>query len=254
MLRNCKFALPGHDLPEGTFICVCHPDCEGEPKLMKDCACCCRFEARPKPVDRPEVVQPADGKTKLIPLTKGKAALVDVGDFERLGRFKWHAIKVGPNYYACSRKNGKTILMHREIMQPPEGMVVDHRKAPTLNNRRSNLRVCTQAQNRYNTKHYGKKSPYKGVTPKGDKWEAKIKHRGVTHLSGSTTIRPRRPASRDRKAIKLFGEYAWLNFPDEVKVRIVSFSGRIHLRSCVWGRAVIRKSRRARRRGRRAEG
>ncbi len=248
---NCKFALPGHDLPEGTFICVCHPDCEGEPKLMKDCACCVRFEARPEPVDRPEVVQPADGKTKLIPLTKGKAALVDVGDFERLCTFKWHAIKVGPNYYACSRKNGRTILMHREIMQPPAGMVVDHRKPPTTNNRRSNLRVCTQAQNRYNTRPYGKKSPFKGVTPKGDKWEAKIKHRGVTEHLGIFDDPAEAARVRDRKAIELFGEYAWLNFPDEARVRIVSLSGSIHVRSAVWGRLATRRNPGRRRRRRR---
>jgi len=54
--------------------------------------------------------------------------------------------------------------------EAPEGMVVDHKKAPTLNNHRENLRICTQAQNRYNTRHYGHKSPYKGVFPEGDKW------------------------------------------------------------------------------------
>jgi len=241
---NCKFALAGHDLPEGTFVCVCHPEAEGEPKLMKSEGRCGRFEAKPKPVDRPEVVQPEDGKTKLIPLTKGKVAMVDPEDFERLNQFKWHAIKVGPNYYACSRKNGRTILMHREIMQPPAGMVVDHKKAPTLNNHRANLRVCTQAQNRYNTRPYGRRSPYKGVTPRGDKWEAKIKHRGVTQVLGIFDDPAQAARVRDRKAIQLCGEYAWLNFPNEF--RFVDLKGTIHLRSCVRGYLSVQRRTRGR--------
>jgi len=243
---NCKFALPAHDAPEGSFFCASHPATPGEPRLVRCDACCCRFEARPKPVDRPEVVQPEDGRIKLIPLTKGKVAMVDAADFEPLSRFKWHAIKVGPNYYACSRKNGRTILMHREIMQPPKGMVVDHKKPPTLNNCRENLRVCTQAQNRYNTRHYGEKSPYKGVTPRGDKWEAQIKHKGVTQRLGIYDDPAEAARVRDRKAVELFGEFAWLNFPDEVRGRIIRLQGTIRLHACAWGRLTKVRRRRTR--------
>jgi hypothetical protein len=235
-------------MPEGTFFCANHPDALGEPKLVHCRQCCCgRFEAKPKPVDRPEVTQPADGKTKLIPLTKGKVALVDAADFERLRRFKWHAIKVGPNYYACRKENGRSILMHREIMQPPEGMVVDHAKYNSLNNKRENLRVCTQAQNRYNTRHYGRKCPYKGVTPRGDQWEGQIKHKGVTHRLGLYDNPAEAARARDRKAIELFGEYAWLNFPDEL--RIVYLSGTIRLRACVRDCPLRMKRSKAKRTG-----
>lgn len=246
---NCKFALPGHDMPEGTFFCANHPDSLGEPRLVPSCACCCRFEVKPKPVDRPEVSQPPDGKTKLIPLTKGKVAMVDAADFERLSQFRWHAIKVGPNYYACRKDKGSSVLMHREIMQPPEGMVVDHMKFNSLNNKRENLRVCTQAENRYNTRPYGRKSPFKGVTPKGDKWEAKIKHRGKTEHLGTFDDPAQAARVRDRMAIKLFGEYAWLNFPEEL--RVVKVSGTIRLQIRPRGR--LSKVRR-RRLGRRTEG
>jgi hypothetical protein len=190
------------------------------------------------------VVQPQDGKTKLIPLTRGKVAMVDPEDFERLSQFKWHAIKIGPKYYACRKDKCRSILMHREIMQPPSGMVVDHKKPATLNNHRANLRVCTQADNVHNSRPYGKKCPFKGVTPKGDKWEAKIKHHGKTDHLGVFDDPAEAARIRDRKAFELFGEYAWLNFPDEVKGRIVSLGGSIHLRACAWGRLVIRRRRR----------
>lgn len=243
----CKFALPAHDAPQGTFFCACHPQTPGEPRLVRRDAYCCRFEAKPKPVDRPEVVQPADGKTKLIPLTKGKVAMVDAADFESLCRFKWHAIKAGPNYYACRKDKCRSILMHREIMQPPEGMVVDHKKPPTLNNRRENLRVCTQAQNRYNTRHYGNKSEFKGVTPKGDKWEARIKHKGVTQHLGIYDDPAQAARVWDRKAVELYGEFAWLNFPDEIRGRIICLKGTIRLHACVWGKLTkVRRSRRRR--------
>jgi len=236
---NCKFALPGHDLPAGTFVCVSHPEAPGEPKLVPCQGCCRRFAAQPKPVDRPEVVQPEDGKTKLIPLTRGKVAMVDAADFEWLSRFKWHAVKAGSNYYACRKEGGKDILMHRQIMQPPEGMVVDHKEPPTLNNHRENLRVCTQAQNRYNTRHFGRQSEFKGVRPHGDKWEGRINHKGVKYRLGLYDDPAEAARARDRKAAELCGEYAWLNFPNEIKGRIIFLKGTIRLRSCLRGRLTV---------------
>lgn len=54
----------------------------------------------------------------------------------------------------CFTKNGhkKHVCMQTVIMNPPVGMLVDHINMDRLDNRRSNLRICTNQQNRWNTK------------------------------------------------------------------------------------------------------
>ncbi len=87
-----------------------------------------------------EVKQPADENVKYIPLTQGKVAIVDAEDYAWLSQHKWYLQKKGGNSYAVRRENGKMIRMHREIMQTPEGLVVDHKDGCGLHNRKCNMR------------------------------------------------------------------------------------------------------------------
>lgn len=225
---NCVFALAVRNAGPEIFICVTHPDTPGEPILVCDEWICPRFEARPAPTLRPEPAETPEPGAALIPLTQNKVAIVDVADFEWLSRYKWHVKRMGEKFYACRSEMGRTILMHRQIMQAPKGMVVDHKKDGSLNNRRRNLRICTQAQNRYNSRPAGNKSGFKGVYPQGDKWYGVVEHKGKQHYAGTHDTPAEAARARDRLAVKLFGEYAWLNFPDEV--HIVYLKGTIHLR------------------------
>ena len=126
--------------------------------------------------------------TKKIRLTKGKFTTVDDEDYEFLSEFNWCITGSGKKEYAITRmgiKNGydgKNVTMHRIILNPPEGMCVDHIDGDGLNNRRSNLRICTQAENVRNRrkpsindeKYMGIKT-YKGVR--------KTRYRAVTGIS-----------------------------------------------------------------------
>jgi hypothetical protein len=87
---------------------------------------------------------------KLIPLTQGKFAIVDAADYEWLSQYKWFVKKRKNTSYAESKKKGKTVKMHRLITGAPPHLFVDHIDHNGLNNRRSNLRLCTQQQNVYN--------------------------------------------------------------------------------------------------------
>ena len=93
---------------------------------------------------------------KKIKLTKEKYALVDTEDYDWLNQYKWHS---GINtdkkiFYAITylSKNKQHIQMARFIMDCPKGMVVDHINGNQLDNRKKNLRICTQHQNSMNRK------------------------------------------------------------------------------------------------------
>lgn len=93
---------------------------------------------------------------KKIKLTQGMFALVDDMDFEYLNQWKWHYNKgrgQGRAQRSTSRKSieGKTsIFMHRIIMNVPKDMQIDHKNGNGLDNRKENLRVCTNMENNRN--------------------------------------------------------------------------------------------------------
>jgi len=164
--------------------------------------------------------------SKKIPLTQGKFAIVDDEDYEELNKYKWQA-RIGANTYYAYRgitKNGKTkiLFMHEQIMNPPKNMDTDHIDRNGLNNRRSNLRICSRSQNMHNIVARGKTSKYKGVSweigqiYKGKqypgRWRAGIKQDYKTYHLGSFNSEIEAAKAYDRKAIELYKEFANTNF------------------------------------------
>jgi hypothetical protein len=106
---------------------------------------------------------------KEIKLTQNKVVLVDDEDYEYLNQWKWYADTNKKTNYA-SRKivlDGikTSIRMHTVIMKTPIGLTVDHINHNGLDNRKENLRVCTQEQNSKNRLKVNGKSKYLGVSP-----------------------------------------------------------------------------------------
>jgi len=90
-----------------------------------------------------------------IKLPRGKYALVDDSDFERVNQFKWCCTKHGHTYYAhrtirTSPTTHIKIYLHRFILNSPKGKEVDHINRNALDNRRENLRHVTSFQNKLN--------------------------------------------------------------------------------------------------------
>lgn len=118
-----------------------------------------------------------------IKLTDNLYALVDKDDYDKLIKFNWHSQPASnkKGFYANRNdgfdENGRRlqVKMHRQIMNFPDGMDVDHINGNTLDNRKSNLRICTHAENCQNQKSRGGKSQYRGITKhKNGKWRARL--------------------------------------------------------------------------------
>jgi hypothetical protein len=154
-----------------------------------------------------------------IPLTRGKFALVDARDYYRLAKFAWHASGPAKNkLYAARREGPKAIMMHRMIMDAPDHLFVDHIDHNGLNNCRSNLRLCTPAQNRHNSLSIKTgTSKYKGVGWDKDrkKWRVGVRLNNKRHHVGHFTDEIAAARAYDEKAKELHGEFACLNFPPE---------------------------------------
>jgi hypothetical protein len=98
--------------------------------------------------------------------------------------------------------------------------LVDHRNGNGLDNRRANLRPATLAQNAQNNAPMrGKASPYKGVAliarRKSRPWLAQIKKDRKYFYLGYFGSQEDAARAYDAAAQRLFGEFAFLNFPQE---------------------------------------
>ena len=152
-----------------------------------------------------------------IPLTRGKFALVDAADYYRLAKFNWYTKEPTKGiFYAGGSRNKKSFTMHRMIMNAPGHLVVDHIDRNGLNNCRSNLRLCTPAQNVRNTfSHKFGSSRYKGVNwhKIKNKWRAVIQLNNKKYHLGYFKNEIDAAKAYYKKAGQLHGDFACLNFP-----------------------------------------
>jgi len=158
---------------------------------------------------------------KKIPLTRGMVALVDDTDYEWLNNWKWYAMHNHNTFYAVhnirvTKNEQAKVGMHRLILELHRGnkLQADHIDGNGLNNQRSNLRICTGAQNRRSQRsQMGCTSRYKGVCwhHHKRKWNSRISvNRKRMHL-GYFSSEKTAAAAYNQAALKHFGEFALLN-------------------------------------------
>lgn len=132
-------------------------------------------------------------------------AIIDLDDIDKVKGYKW-ALSHG---YVVSGKNN--IRLHRLIMDCPDDMVVDHENNNPLDNRKDNLRICTQQQNMMNRSiQSNNTSGITGVNwdKSRNKWRVQIalnkKHKTLGFYENiEDAIQVRRQAEID-----YFGEFA----------------------------------------------
>lgn len=105
-------------------------------------------------------------------------AIVSSSDFDKLNEYRW---TIGNGGYPKIKVSNKHVSMHSLILEKSPQQVIDHINGNPLDNRRENLRVCTQKENSRNRAKYStNKSGYKGVS-----WDkAKKAYRSVIMVDG----------------------------------------------------------------------
>ena len=159
------------------------------------------------------VIVDVDGKNYVV--------MVDSSDLKRLYWYEWKLSrpKGRESFHVRATKRGPRI--HRLIMDAPEGMIVDHIDRNPLNNRKSNLRLATPAQNvanteaRRTTRHGKPSSGYKGVSKCGKtgRFRAQIFSEGKSRSLGYYDSPEEAAKAYDEAAKEEWGEFAVLNQP-----------------------------------------
>lgn len=138
----------------------------------------------------------------LFSTNRGEKFLIDIDDLEKVKNICWCKCKDG---YISGRirgnKKNNSIRLHDYIMNVPEGMCVDHINHDKSDNRKSNLRVCTLAQNNMNSKG-------KGVRKRGNRWIAYASINNKYKYIGSFGSFKEAISARANFLKENYGEYA----------------------------------------------
>lgn len=144
--------------------------------------------------------------------SNGFKFLVDEEDVGKVSQYFIRGAKHERGYVRIMAKVGeKQTNISRIIMDAPPDKFVDHINGDPLDNRKANLRLCTNAQNLWNQKtHRNSKSGTIGVYWRKDNsnWAVEIKANGKKYKrSGFKSIEEAR-ACRAKLAAQLHGEFA----------------------------------------------
>lgn len=124
-----------------------------------------------------------DGDTAKIKLCGGLVALIDADDVPLVQDHKWTwsaSNGVMRNVWISGCNTNRHVKLHRQILNPPRHMVVDHINGDKLDNRRSNLRVVEQWQNMVNTRS----RPSRNIERTSTGWFVRMRANGKRHNIG----------------------------------------------------------------------
>ncbi len=152
----------------------------------------------------------------IITDTKGRQILLNKYDYEKVSKYHWHTFEYRGLWYATTSINGKTVYMHRLIMDAPDGTYVDHKNRNGLDNRRRNLRVTNQSTNIANAGMFSHNtSGYRGVVWFRGYWRAQLKFHKTIVQSGGYADPKLCALIRDEMARRLHGSTTFINLPKQ---------------------------------------
>lgn len=144
----------------GGLLYLCRCDCGKEKIILKgnliagrtkSCGCFQKEEVRNRRKKTNHVEFKPDDKIAIVYSTNtNNPFIIDIDDYEKIKDYAWFESSVGYLMEKSSKKSGR--LLHRVIMDAPKGKVVDHLNHNIKDNRKQNLRVCSQSENVMNRK------------------------------------------------------------------------------------------------------
>jgi hypothetical protein len=130
----------------------------------------------------------------IVIIISGIEVIIDKEDFEKIVMLGFHKCvpdHSGNIYFEHVVYNHQKVIeyikLHRYLVNAPRNKIVDHANGNTLDNRKSNLRICTHAENtrnqkisRRNTSGFKGVRCLPGITGRGNgkKYQARIRHEG----------------------------------------------------------------------------
>ena len=145
--------------------------------------------------------------------TKGEEFYFDLEDYDLIKDYCWHINRRGYVVTNDNKTSKQTqVKMHRLVMNAEDGMVIDHIYHCKTDNRKSQLRICAQADNCKNASVY--KNNNSGVTgviwyKQTSKWRANISVDGKRIYLGYFSTKEDAIQARKEAEEKYFGEFAY---------------------------------------------
>lgn len=150
--------------------------------------------------------------TMQIDLGDGVVTTIDRADWRTVKAHKWY-VTPGKYKYAYASIEGMPVLMHRLLTNASSGLRVDHLNKRTLDNRRSNLRLCSAAQIQHRRgPNKNTRLGLRGVKAErrengSIRYRGVVVHNGVKHRKWFRTIEAADMWAR-LKRLELYGEFA----------------------------------------------
>lgn len=146
---------------------------------------------------------------------ENRFCIIDKKDYNIVKDYRWKVSQDSNTFYVQGRKNGKghPIPIHRVLFNLTDSKTtVDHINGNGLDNRRQNLRVCTQLENNKNAKiRKDNTSGYKGVHKMKNRYSARIQSNGKRITIGYYDTAEDAAKAYNDYSLKLHGNYGKLN-------------------------------------------
>ena len=205
-----------HHYKQWLCQCVC-----GKKLVVRDChlkngnsrSCGCMVTEWNKNKKK-KVNYEVKGDTVVCTLSNGVQFLIDVDDYGRVKEYGW-SYNRPRDYIFCNSLN--QIPLSRFLLNCPPGFEVDHINHNRLDNRRCNLRIATKSENSANTRRIKNGIlRYKGVSycTQTGRWRASIHYGDMQTTIGRYDTMEQAAVAHDLVSYKLYGDFAWLNFPN----------------------------------------
>lgn len=157
-----------------------------------------------------------DNKIIILLLSRGYETIIDIDKYDTIKGLNWisRTQRNSDIVYAKHNYDSRNhVYLHRFLLNvyDPEKKV-DHKNGNGLDNRISNLRLCSMSENLANKRmSYNNTLGYKGVTLHRKKYEARIQFKNKVYFLGSYDLPIDAAIAYNTAAKNIFGEFARLN-------------------------------------------